>query len=214
MKLRIVTASDTHERHGDIEIPEGDIFIHAGDFSNRGSTKSVQEFNTFLGTLPHRHKIIIAGNHDLCFEKKNAEARALITNAIYLQDEAITLEGIHFYGSPWQPWFFSWAFNLKKPEELREKWAKIPEKTDILITHGPPYGYGDRTTRGDLVGCKELLKRIQVLKPRYHIFGHIHEGAGQFQSESTTFINASNCNFHYEPVNPPIVFDYELSVPT
>ncbi|MEK7485535.1 MAG: metallophosphatase domain-containing protein [Planctomycetota bacterium] len=210
MKIRVVTASDTHQKHQHLQVPDGDIFIHAGDFTNRGSLESVKEFNTFLGSLPHRYKIIIAGNHDLCFESKNAEARALITNAIYLQDEGITIEGIHFYGSPWQPWFFSWAFNLKKPEELRQKWDLIPTHTNILITHGPPFGYGDRTLRGDQVGCKELLKRVEILKPKYHIFGHIHEGAGQFQSTDTTFINASSCNFGYKPVNPPIVFDYTV----
>jgi Icc-related predicted phosphoesterase len=210
--LKIVAISDTHTRHQQISIPKGDILIHAGDFTEKGSLNDVEKFNTFLGTLPHRHKIVIAGNHDFCFERDPQRARACLTHAIYLEDQALTLEGIHFYGSPWQPWFFNWAFNLQRGKPLQEKWEKIPENTHILITHGPPYGHCDKVQYdGRSVGCEDLLKRIELLKPRYHIFGHIHEAAGISHNTHTTFINASCLDLRYKPVNPPVVFDYTVS---
>src|SRR6185369_13852794 len=100
-------------------------------------------FDAWLGTLPHREKVVIAGNHDFLFEQRPAEARALITNAVYLEDEAYEAGGLKIWGSPWQPWFFDWAFNLRRGEALARKWALIPPGTDLLVTHGPPMGIGD-----------------------------------------------------------------------
>lgn len=167
------------------------------------------DFNDFLGTLPHKHKIIIAGNHDFCFEKDSAEARACLTNCTYLEDEEVTVEGIKIYGSPWQPWFFNWAFNLKRGLELRKKWDLIPSDTDILVTHGPPFGYLDKTLRGEEVGCVDLREVVEEIRPKYHIFGHIHEAVGQDSNKHTQFINASICNLRNEPVNSPVIIDYE-----
>ncbi|MBA3534089.1 MAG: metallophosphatase domain-containing protein [Ardenticatenales bacterium] len=210
MTLTIVALSDTHSLHGQLAIPDGDILLHAGDITRQGDIADVVEFNAFLGTLPHRHKVVIAGNHDFCFERLPNRCRQLLTNAIYLEDESVTLEGIKIYGSPWQPWFHDWAFNLARGEPLRRKWALIPPDTDILITHGPPLGHGDRTTLNEVVGCADLLEAVQRLRPRYHLFGHIHEAYGVTRNEHTTFINASSCTFKYTATNPPIVFDYGL----
>lgn len=207
--LRIVAISDTHTRHDRVRVPDGDVLVHAGDFTSVGELGDVASFDRFLGTLPHRHKIVIAGNHDFCFERTPERARALLTSCIYLQDEAVTIEGVKFYGSPWQPWFFDWAFNLHRGAPIRKKWALIPAGTDVLVTHGPPRGHGDLTHDGEQAGCEDLLRRIQVLRPRVHIFGHIHEGAGVTRDEHTTYINASTCNLDYEPLNPPIVYDHE-----
>lgn len=111
--------------------------IDSGDFERDWTLSEVAEFNAFLGSLPHRHKIVVAGNHDLCFEQQPAAARAILTNAIYLEDEAVTLEGLKFYGSPWQPRFLDWAFNLDRGPEIRGQVGAIPPYTDVLITHGP-----------------------------------------------------------------------------
>jgi Icc-related predicted phosphoesterase len=206
--VKIVCISDTHMLHEHLIIPDGDILIHAGDSTDIGRLKDLKKFNTFLGALPHKHKIVVAGNHDFCFEREPKAARAVLSNALYLEDEAITIEGIQFYGTPWQPWFYDWAFNLPRGEKLREKWALISEFTDILITHGPPYGHRDLTQRGEQVGCADLLDTVKKIKPKYHIFGHIHEAAGVSSNEDTIFVNASCCNFSYQPAFPPIVFDY------
>lgn len=210
-RIKFVCISDTHNKHGELVVPKGDILIHAGDFTRVGALKDVKSFNDFLGTLPHPHKIVIAGNHDFCFEKKPKEARALLSNCIYLQDESVEIEGLNIYGSPWQPTFFNWAFNLQRGEQIRKKWNLIPENTHVLITHGPPFGHGDKTLRGEPVGCMDLLRTIEKIKPKCHIFGHIHEDPGVTFNKDTAFVNASSCNVEYHMVNPPIVFDYEIS---
>ena len=207
--LRLVVISDTHGLHKRIEIPPGDVLIHAGDLTRSGKPREIEKFDRFLGDLPHRYKVVIAGNHDFYFEHEPERARRLITNAIYLQDEGVEIEGVRFWGSPWQPWFFDWAFNLQRGAPLKEKWDLIPAGTEVLITHGPPFGFGDMTTRGAAVGCQDLLQAIRRVRPRFHIFGHIHEGYGLWEEEGVTYLNASNCNFDYEPVNPPMVIDLE-----
>ncbi len=190
--MKLIILSDTHGRHRDIAIPEGDVLIHAGDFGGMiGTLDDLHEFNQFLGELPHSHKILVAGNHDFCFEKQKQASRAALTNATYLEDEALEIDGVRFYGSPYQPQFLNWAFNLPRGEPLRRKWQLIPSDTDVLITHCPPHGIGDRTLYGRHVGCKELLARVREIKPRVHVFGHIHEARGRFEEGETLFINAA-----------------------
>jgi Icc-related predicted phosphoesterase len=172
-------------------VPEGDILIHGGDITRHGSLEDVEDFDRWLKTLPHKHKIIICGNHDFCFQERAAEARARITNAIYLEDSGCEIDGLTFYGSPWQPWFGGWAFNLPRGEELAKVWAKIPLGVDVLITHGPPEGILDRTHRGDFAGCRDLLARVYEVRPRLHVFGHIHEAAGRLDIDEMIFVNAS-----------------------
>ena len=208
MSIRLVAISDTHGLHRHLTIPDGDILVHAGDITGHGQVEQVADFNEWLGTLPHRHKLVIAGNHDFCFEDQPVETAALLTNCIYLFDEAITLDGLYFYGTPWQPWFFDWAFNLRRGSEIRAKWELIPPETDVLITHGPPLGYGDLTSRGEYVGCADLLESVRQKRPKLHIFGHIHEGYGMTHNQHTTFINASSCTLQYQPAQRPIVYDW------
>jgi Icc-related predicted phosphoesterase len=203
--MRLVIISDTHGSHRNIKLPAGDILIHAGDFTRHGSDDDVAEFDDWLATLPYQDKIIIAGNHDFPFETK--DGTKLLSNGIYLQDSAVTINGIKFYGSPWQPRFFDWAFNLDRGESLKEKWDLIPADTDVLITHGPPYGYLDINSRGFSVGCEELMEAVERTKPRLHVFGHIHEGYGIVETPATTFINACICNLGYRPINMPVIFD-------
>jgi Icc-related predicted phosphoesterase len=209
MSLRIVAIADTHGKHWSLDVPDGDILLHAGDMTFKGSIDDVKDFNVFLGQLPHPVKVAIAGNHDFCFERDREGSATALTNAIYLQDQSVAIEGIRFYGSPWQPWFYDWAFNLHRGPEIRAKWELIPKETDILITHGPPYGHGDQTFRGELVGCRDLLEVVELIRPRFHIFGHIHEGAGVTADDHTTFINASSCDQHFRLVNEPTVFVFE-----
>src|SRR4029450_13285789 len=112
------------------------------------------------------------GTHDWCFEQMPEACADVLTNAIYLQDSAITLDGVRFYGSPWQPWFYDWAFNLPRGPQIREKWVLIPADTNVLIPHGPPQGYADRTFRHQHAGCADLLDIVETIAPRVHIFGH------------------------------------------
>ncbi|MFN0203866.1 MAG: metallophosphoesterase, partial [Bacteroidia bacterium] len=157
-------------------------------------------------------KVMIAGNHDFFFEKYSVyDVQAEIPdNVIYLNDSGCQIEGINIWGSPIQPWFFDWAFNRKRGEEIRKHWALIPENTDILITHGPPYGILDKVVRDNSpVGCRDLLKKVQEIQPKYHIFGHIHEGRGQFFDGNTNFLNASVLDEKYRLVFEPMQFELE-----
>jgi Icc-related predicted phosphoesterase len=200
-------------------VPDGDLLVHAGDLTLRGERREVEDFNAWLEELPHRHKIVVAGNHDWVFEREPRLARSCLTAAAYLEDSAITVEGLRVYGSPWQPWFMSWAFNLPRGRALREKWASIPAGTDLLLTHAPPRGVGDRLA-GPLVralsfaagqrghaGCRDLLSAVRRVRPRLHVFGHIHEGYGTHLQEGTIFVNASCCDAPYRPLNAPVVVD-------
>ncbi len=204
--MKCVVISDTHGMYPDLEIPPGDVFIHAGDILGRGKLSELVEFNDWLGTLPHTHKIVIAGNHDWCFQTNEGESRLILTNAVYLRDELIEIDGVKFYGSPWQPFFFNWAFNLSRGAALKDKWDLIPASVDVLITHGPAIGILDQTMDGSNVGCEELMMAIRRVKPKYHLFGHIHESYGVAQLNGCTHVNASIATERYIPTNKPIEF--------
>mmetsp|Transcript_20477 Transcript_20477/g.23202 ORF Transcript_20477/g.23202 Transcript_20477/m.23202 type:complete len:268 (+) Transcript_20477:49-852(+) len=230
--IRIVVISDTHAQATKLDIPEGDILIHAGDFTNRGTSKEVKGFKKFLTSCSHPQKIVIAGNHDRCFEPEYYQAshkdapnpesftieKALQTKSLiessctYLEDSSVELYGYKFYGTPWVPYIWG-AFNLKTEGQLAEKWEKIPADCDILITHGPPHGIGDQTTRGMSVGSRSLAKKLLFEGEnniKYHIFGHIHESRGIYQVGEKTFINAASLNHPSRDLRGPIVFDLPI----
>jgi predicted phosphodiesterase len=218
------------------ELPKGDVLIHAGDLSNKGSEKDVTDFIHWYQNLQgYDTKLFIAGNHDFSFEKRLgvrhkgeldwldnllSPENLSQSDVTYLEDSFITIETpefsrpIKFYGSPWQPWFYDWAFNLPRlGTELQEKWNMIPEDTNVLITHGPPNGYGDLVNNwrqpNTNVGCECLINRIGEINPLVSIFGHIHEGYGVELGDKTLFVNASICNSKYEPINKPIIIDLQ-----
>lgn len=206
--LRLVCMSDLHSLNYDFQVPDGDVLITAGDICGYGTLDELKVFDDFLSGLPHPHKLLIAGNHDWPFARVDpSEAKLLVKNAIYLMDSGIEIEGIKFWGSPWQPEFFNWAFNLPRGPKLAKVWSQISDDTDVLITHGPPYGILDRIYNGDHVGCEELRAALPRVRPRAHVFGHIHEDYGVQGQDGTVFINASLCDGRYRPVNAPIVVD-------
>jgi len=225
--IKFVCISDTHTKTSTLTVPDGDVLIHAGDFSYTGTKKEIEEFSKFIERLPHPHKVIIAGNHDLTFDidnyndlrarfhrydKQMYDCKAIkdmiISKFTYLEDNCATVCGYKIFGSPWTPVFYDWGFNLPKGKPLLEKWKQIPSDAEIVITHGPPYGILDECTDGVLAGCEDLKNELlNRVKPLYHIFGHIHEGYGVKKIDNTTFINASTCTYSYKPNNAPIVFE-------
>lgn len=204
--MRLTLLSDTHGLHHYLPpLPEADILIHAGDVSNRGLAHEVHDFLQWFAAQPHPHKIFIAGNHDFFFEQSSAEtiAAAIPPGIHYLCDSGVTIEGIHFWGTPVTPRFFDWAFNCDRGPDIARHYALMPEKVDVLITHGPPHGILDEVQRGGRVGCEDLLEAVKRIKPKLHVFGHIHEGAGILEEDCTTFINASVVDVKYRLVHPP-----------
>ena len=217
MKLTFI--SDTHTKHELIpstDLPGGDIIIHSGDIMNSGySYADITDFcEWFSGLEQYTHKIFIAGNHDRLFEDNPITSTRMVReypNITYLQDSLCGIGDLKIWGSPWQPEFYNWAFNLpRNGEDLREKWFWIPDKTDILITHGPPWGHLDVTPYGNMnVGCELLRVRVDELKPKIHVFGHIHSGYGYKFHNGTHFINAAVLNEKYMYTNKPINVEWD-----
>lgn len=215
--------SDTHNKHrqltDDINAlctdPDNTIIIHAGDISGTGLKQEIKNFLDWFGDLNAKYKVFIAGNHDWDFVYNHDIADVYKERGIiYLFDNMVELDGLKIYGSPWQPKFFDWAFNLGRGEEIAQKWTLIPKNLDVLITHGPPFGILDYTYSGMHVGCEELYKRIMVIRPKIHVFGHVHYGRGLKIYDEITFINAANLGENYQYENKPIklVLDEEKNI--
>lgn len=206
--MRLVCVSDTHGMLDQVKVPDGDVLLHAGDLTRSGKLAQVEAAASSLRALPHRHKVIIAGNHDFAFERTPLEARAAMHGLTYLQDEVVEVAGLRVWGAPWQPWFFNWAFNLTRGAALREKWRLIPAGVDVVLTHGPPLGILDTLASGEHVGCQDLREELlERVKPKLHVFGHIHEAHGVVDVEGVRFINAATCTLQYRPENAPVVVD-------
>lgn len=208
--MRIVFISDTHDKHWHIEnIPKADILVHTGDITAGGDLLELESFNDWIGRLDFKHKIVIAGNHDFCFENNLEMSKKILTNCTYLQDQWAKVGDIKFYGTPWQPRFNDWAFNLaRNGDELKSKWDKIPDDTNILLTHCPPFAVLDRVRSTSIpAGCELLSKRIAEINIDVHAFGHVHEGYGVVKRNGILNINSSIMTYEYEPSNQPILIE-------
>jgi predicted phosphodiesterase len=218
-RVKITVISDTHNQHKSIPtkyLAGGDCIIHAGDVSGRGTHSEIEDFLSWFNELPYTYKILIAGNHDFFFERASKiiieSTLSKYPNIIYLNDSGIELEGIKFWGSPVQPWFYNWAFN-RRGTEICEHWDMIPLDTDVLIVHGGPKNIGSLNityrTKED-VGCPYLYEKISELKNlKLLVSGHIHEGYGFIEENGKLFVNASQLNLQYELVNKPYIIDTE-----
>ena len=208
--MKITFISDTHNRHDLVKIEPTDVLIHCGDMTSHGSFIEVSRVLEWFSRQPAKTKIMIAGNHDWLFYKRQDEARMLLgqhKDIWYLQDSMMVVGGLRIYGSPWQPRFYNWAFNADD-DQLKEYWEQIPNNIDLLITHGPPSMIRDVTYENINAGCPILLNEIvHRIKPKYHAFGHIHEGYGIETIGDTCYINASTCDRKYKPTNAPLIIE-------
>jgi len=233
-KFKVTLISDTHTKHDQLsttkslrkmdqplDLPGGDILIHAGDFMSSGYNpmEAVMFFKWFDSINNYDTKVFIAGNHDRWMQNEPEGVKGILTGyktIEYLQDEGMGVivgdePEIKLYGSPWQPEFFNWAFNLpRNGEEMKARWDAIPDNTDILITHGPPFGYldipGGQSIR---VGCEMLRERVEAFRPKIHVFGHIHGSWGHYFDGHTHFFNAAVLNERYEYANLPFNFEWD-----
>jgi len=230
--LKIVTISDTHRFHKEVDLPEGDLLIHAGDFTSMGSVEDVEDFLIWLKKKSRKYtfgSVFIAGNHDKSFDVKYAKTFDLTAEegkkpkwleemlleyvdpkigVRYLENTHTIVNDFKIWGSPVTPWFFGdyWAFNKNRGDEIKEVWETIPKDADIVVTHGPANGLLDYVLDSKInAGCEELSKYIAAIKPKLHVSGHIHEGYGVTKSGSTIYMNASYVNTSYVPSNAPQV---------
>lgn len=171
--IKVCGISDTHNLHDRLVIPPCDLLIHAGDATNQGTRQELEKFEAWLLKQPAKVIVYVPGNHDLDCQNKNWRPKAPIH---CLVDQSLEVFGLKIYGSPWQPEFCNWAYNLPRNQHgLRNKWRAIPDDTNILITHGPAFGMLDNGK-----GCELLAARLLNLPDlKLHVFGHIHEGAGE-----------------------------------
>jgi Icc-related predicted phosphoesterase len=201
--MKLVALSDTHGRHRQVDVPDGDILLYGGDFGHGHSIDGVERLDAWLCELPHPHKFVIAGNCDGIWENHREDAERALQSATYLQDTLVEVEGLRIWGSPWQPVFLNMAFNVSRGESLAAKWAQMPEALDVLLTHGPPRGVLDKTSRGETVGDQALWERVAEVGPRLHVFGHVHESSGCVRRNGTIFANVA-CD---APGKSPQVFE-------
>ncbi len=207
--ISLVLMSDTHGRHRDVQVPAGDLLVHAGDFTFfNGNTFAIRDFNDWLGQLPHRNKVLIPGNHDSGFV--DSAFRELITEATLLINEGTVIEGLRIWGSPVTP--NDWgAFGPGTAQEREDLFAQIPQGTDVLITHGPPRGILDSPSRQKRSqGCDQLLAAVRRVRPHLHVFGHIHQQYGKLHSDGTLFVNAALAGLDYTVTKRPIEVEFRL----
>lgn len=209
--MKIVCTSDLHNFRP--RFPEGDVLVIAGDLTSMGRINEVQKFADWIASINDDFRygvVFVAGNHDFLFEQNHTLAKAICRAGTYLEDSGVELGGLKFWGAPWTPQFYDWAF-MAEDADLARHWAKIPSDTDVLITHGGPYGILDQTERtGDSVGSKTLRDAIVTrVRPRLHVFGHIHEAYGVERIARTTYVNAAHCDLGYRPVQEPVVITLE-----
>jgi Icc-related predicted phosphoesterase len=207
--MRIVCVSDTHGFHRNLDVPEGEVLIHAGDFSTpRATVEKLDDFNAWLAELPHKNKIVVAGNHDKLFAADSKLARSRLSAAVYLEQSAVVLHGIRFWGCPVTPVLPHMAFAVARGE-AGKYWDKMPVKTDVLITHGPPFGILDKEELWrEHMGCVQLNKAVQRVRPMLHVFGHIHGGRGREEGpDGAQFVNCAA--LQGSRLYPPIVVELE-----
>jgi predicted phosphohydrolase len=202
--IDLVLMADTHELHREVEVPAGDVLIHAGDFTMFSrSLAAICDFNDWLGELPHRHKIVCGGNHEF-FLEVDPTRRSLLSNAIVLLGEGIDLEGLRIWASPVTPGHGA-AFGIISPEKRASHWAKVPA-VDVLVTHGPPQGILDRSHgQAEGIGDPELLAAVERIRPLLHVFGHVHAGYGQMSVGETLHVNCALLGLDGAIVNRPVV---------
>lgn len=203
--MKICAVSDLH---GFLpKIPKCDVLVIAGDICPLDSHRDVlgqsywlrDVFTEWLNSIDAKHKNIVWGNHDWVADKSPHLISDLPCNI--LQDSGIAIDGVNFWGSPWQLRFHNWAFNLDEPD-LAKKYERIPDNINVLITHGPPLGYGDKTSMSENVGSRSLTKTIINKKINLTVTGHIHPAYGKYEiNNEFTVLNASCVNEKYKPTN-------------
>ncbi|SDR77740.1 metallophosphatase domain-containing protein [Christiangramia echinicola] len=188
--MRLICLADTHNLHHEIPIPDGDVLIHAGDCTDGGTRNETENFLEWFSSQPHKHKVLVPGNHDFYFEK--ADNLSKIPDGIHLLiDSGLEIENLKIWGSPVTPGIHNWAFNRERGNQIRKHWEQIPVDTDILITHTPPFEILDEIGSGIKLGCEELKRILPIVQPKYHLFGHIHNASGSIIRSGISYFNLS-----------------------
>lgn len=196
--VKVVVISDTHMHHP--KLPSGDLLIHCGDATMRGTADALKKTASWMKAQKFKHRVFVPGNHDVLFDRDLPLALTVMEGVDVLIDRALEVDGIKMYGTPPVPQF------MTPDRSLKAVWERIPHGLDILVTHGPPHSILDTNRSGVHCGSATLLEAVRIAAPRFHVFGHIHEGYGREIHGATEYINASIMNESYKPLNRPVVF--------
>ncbi|MEM1298566.1 MAG: metallophosphatase domain-containing protein [Pseudomonadota bacterium] len=206
--MKIVVISDTHGEHEALGILEGDVLIHCGDVEQlfRPDEEAVGKVDEWFGRQRFDRIFCIGGNHDLGLERAAQTSANPFRNAVFLHDRTELYRGLTFHGSSWVPMLQGHAF-FADDRDLVAAWRRVPKDVDVLVTHTPPAGILDMSSRDLALGCEHLSARLQGLNPMLHCFGHVHASRGTERTGGTTYANATNVNSDFEIAYPPMVFD-------
>jgi Icc-related predicted phosphoesterase len=178
--------------HRRLEVPAGDVLVHSGDLTSEGTLSDYDDVFDWLDAMPHPYKLLVAGNHDSLFQHFATLIRTRIPKSItYLEDAETIIDGLKFWGSPWTPGYPWMAFTYRAIKGGEKRWSSMPSDTNVLVTHGPPHGILDVNKGGQHIGDSLLLERVLVVRPKLHLFGHVHEQNGRLERGGTTFVNAA-----------------------
>jgi Icc-related predicted phosphoesterase len=213
--MKICIISDVHCKFSELIVPKCDLLISCGDYSFRGEEREVRNFHEWLNLQDAVHIISVQGNHEKGVERNFQLSKQIAVEAcprVHFMDEGlIEIEGIKVWCSAITPFFYNWAWNRYRGNEIKKHWDLIPNDITVLVTHGPPYGILDTVKTHypiENLGCEELANKISELKQlKIHCFGHIHDSYGVFDNGMVKYINASICNEDYKPFNKPIVVE-------
>lgn len=209
--MKLVLLADLHGRLPE-KLPESDVVVIAGDIcGGMGGEHGQYEFldgpfREWLKGLPTKRVVATWGNHDWIGASTRKAPHDLPWHM--LVDEGVTIDGVNFWGSPWQPWFHDWAFNATE-EDLARHFSKIPDNTDVLVVHGPPHGYGDMVKGGHNVGSRSLTAAIRRVKPALVVTGHIHEAYGEYALDGTIIVNAAQVDHNYRRTRAAVEWELE-----
>jgi len=197
--MKVACLSDTHTHHELVTVPECDMVIHAGDFTYRGDFKEVKDFIDWYGNLPAKHKILVCGNHEVIISKRPRvlDLWCMEKGITLLKNQHVVIAGYKIFGSPYSVEFGNWVYG--EPEDrLKRIWDMIHDDTDILVTHGPPWGVLDVNRDGINCGSTTLSEKLYNLnKLKLYVTGHIHESRGTTQIEQIQVVNAAMCGIPY-----------------
>lgn len=197
--------ADTHQKHRELTIPQCDILIHCGDFCSfqRDDLKTLEDVDAWFAESAASHVICIGGNHDFMLQSREFQ----FAHAEFLEDRLIEVGGLSIYGSPWCPDLSGFAY-YQNDAGLEEKWRRIPEGIDVLITHTPPQGILDVPSSGKIhLGCPHLRNELRRIQPKLHVFGHVHASHGAHEDGKTQYFNAAIVGGrNFEVRNSPSIY--------
>lgn len=209
--MRATFVSDTHGLHARLSIEPTDVLVHCGDFSIKGRKTELLRLLDWMAAQPATYRLLVLGNHDRYARERPAETLAACDEAgvVWLDGSGVRIDSVHWWGSARMPPFRARGTEATSDPERRAHWSTIPSDVDVLVTHVPPFGIGDRAFDGTPLGCVDLREAVLEKAPKIHVFGHIHEAHGAFREEGhrTAFYNAASLPLRSKEPRAPLVLD-------